>query len=90
MLKRQMSEDVKQCYVDVKTHPQYRDAATSFTFIINSTNPLLPGGYNRKEIQKYTVDHWSIGKILVVLTSFVLCLPKYILLLFSSFENHLL
>ena len=64
MLKRNIDREPKQCYVDQKTHPQYRQAASKFTFLFNATSPLKPSG----KISIHKVNHLEIGKKAVFLS----------------------
>lgn len=46
------------CYLDLKTDPPYRQTVHTFSFYVNSTNPLKPSG----EIYHIRVDHFSVVK----------------------------
>ena len=79
MLKRNIDREPKQCYVDQKTHPQYRQAASKFTFLFNATSPLKPSG----KISIHKVNHLEIGKKAVLMS----CLTH---LSFFKFSNNFL
>ena len=57
---RKFPRNLKQCYVDEKTEPQYRPPASRFTFTLHAVNPLNP---NKGKVFPFKVDHFSIGKI---------------------------
>ena len=44
------------CYIDLTTHPPYRQTIQIYTFFFNATNRLLPAG----RIQKFEVDHYAV------------------------------
>jgi hypothetical protein len=44
------------CYVDLTTHPPYRQSIQTYTFYFNGTNRLLPTG----RLQRFDVDHWAV------------------------------
>ena len=48
----------KMCYVDLATHPPYRQSASVLTFFFNATNNLKPKGY----LQMFSVPHYEVGK----------------------------
>ena len=56
---RKIPRELNQCYVNEKTHPQYRSLARKFSFLFNASNPLNAKG----NLYFYKFDHYSIGKI---------------------------
>ena len=46
----------QSCYLDLTTHPPYRQAVSTYTFYINASNPLVPQG----KVYPISVDHTSI------------------------------
>ena len=56
---RKIPRELNQCYVNEKTHPQYRSLARKFSFLFNASNPLNEKG----NLYFYKFDHYSIGKM---------------------------
>merc|ERR1719507_1008128 len=57
-LEQQMMRDLPKepCYMDLGTHPPYRQAAPVLTFFFNATNNLKPKGY----LQMFSVPHYEV------------------------------
>ena len=48
----------QSCYLDLTTHPPYRQAVSTYKFYINASNPLVPGG----TVYQISIEHTSIVK----------------------------
>ena len=55
---RPQKKSLKFCYLNLSTKPPYRQTVSTYTFYVNATNPLVPGG----KVYKIPIDHYSIVK----------------------------
>ena len=55
---RDLPNELNMCYVDLGTHPPYRQTASILSFFFNATNKLQPTGYQ----QMFSVPHYEVGK----------------------------
>ena len=76
---RQLPNELNMCYVDLSTHPPYRQTASVLSFFFNATNKLQPTGYH----QMFSVPHYEVGKLCLMSAPFLLCrLASFDLLIF--------
>lgn len=50
------TESEHSCFLDLTTHPPYRQTVATYTFYANGSNPLLPSG----RLFPFSVDHFAI------------------------------
>jgi len=53
---RELPNELNMCYVDLSTHPPYRQTASILSFFFNATNKLQPTGYQ----QMFSVPHYEV------------------------------
>ena len=54
----EMPEELNMCYVDLTTHPSYRQVAETIKFFFNATNRLHATGNQ----QTFSIPHYGVGK----------------------------
>ena len=64
----ELPKELHMCYLDLATHPSYRQVAETIKFFINATNRLHASGSE----QTFSIAHYGVGKGYLAL-QFFLC-----------------